>query len=133
LRDELGWLADVLGVARDAEVLRARLRATADADPLAPLDQAAVARIDAELTVRHEEALAALDETLSSPRYIGLLDLLIEAAREPRLAADAGGAAVAALPGLVLRPWRKLVKGSGEVPGAGHLRADAPDGDWHAV
>jgi CHAD domain-containing protein len=133
LRAELGWLADVLGVARDAEVLRARLRSTADADPLAPLDEAAVARIDAELTVRHEEALSGLDEAMSSLRYVALLDMLIEAAREPRLASDAGSAAVSALPGLVLRPWRKLVKGDGEVPGAGRLRAEGPDAEWHAV
>ena len=37
LRDEVGWLADLLGAARDAEVLRARLRRTAAAAPLAVL------------------------------------------------------------------------------------------------
>ena len=43
LRTELGWLADALGAARDAEVLRARLRRTADLDPLVPLDPPSVA------------------------------------------------------------------------------------------
>ena len=133
LRSELGWLAEVLGVARDAEVLRARLRRPAAADPLAPLDGAAVARIDAELTVRHEEALADLDEALSSPRYLDLLDLLVEAARAPKIAADAHRAAVKALPGLVLRPWRKLVHGSGPIPGATVLLQNSPDEEWHAV
>ena len=130
---ELRWLAAALGKARDAEVLRARLRSTADADPLAPLDEAAVQRIDAELTVRHEEALTALDAVLSSPRYLALLDLLVEAARAPRLAPDAGTAARKALPGLVLRPWRKLVHGGGSAPGAGGLQPTGPDEEWHEV
>jgi CHAD domain-containing protein len=133
LRAELAWLAEPLGGARDAEVLRARLRATADADPLAPLDEAAVARIDAELTVRHEEALAALDEALGSPRYLALLELLIEAARAPRLAPDAGRTALKVLPSLVVRPWRKLVHGGGGAPGAGGLLAEGPDEEWHEV
>jgi CHAD domain-containing protein len=130
---ELRWLAAALGKARDAEVLRARLRATADEDPLAPLDEAAVQRIDAELTVRHEEALVALDEVLASPRYLALLDLLVEAARAPRLADPAGRPAVKALPGLVLRPWRKLVHGGGAAPGAGGLLPQGPDDEWHEV
>src|SRR5690606_908188 len=62
LRAELAWLAGALGAARDAEVLRARLRETAAQDPLAPLDPASVARIDADLAVRQEDALAALDK-----------------------------------------------------------------------
>ena len=130
---ELRWLAAALGKARDAEVLRARLRSTADADPLAPLDEAAVQRIDAELTVRHEEALTALDAVLASPRYVALLDLLIEAARAPRLAPDASAAARDALPALVLKPWRKLVHGGGAAPGAGGLQQAGPDDEWHEV
>src|SRR6185369_3436015 len=69
LRSELSWLAHKLGAARDAEVLRARLRTTAAADPLMPLDEASVARIDADLAVRHEDALAALDKAMCEPRY----------------------------------------------------------------
>lgn len=40
LRTELRWLAGVLGAARDAEVLRERLRRTASADPLSPSTRA---------------------------------------------------------------------------------------------
>jgi CHAD domain-containing protein len=133
LRAELGWLADVLGGARDAEVLRARLRSTADLDPLAPLDEAAVARIDAELTVRHEEALTVLDDAMRSPRYLALLDMLVEAARTPQLSPDAQRAAIKALPELVVRPWRKLVYGGGPAPGAAGLQQRGPDDEWHAV
>jgi CHAD domain-containing protein len=126
-------LAAILGAARDAEVLRARLRSTAALDPLAPLDAAAVARIDAELTVRHEEALTVLDEAMRSPRYVALLDHLVEAARAPMLADDAHRAAIKALPELVLRPWRKLVHGGGPAPGAAGLLPTGPDDEWHAV
>ena len=133
LRAELGWIADVLGAARDAEVLRDRLQRTAKADPLAPLDAAAVARIDADLAARHEETLQALDEALASPRYLALLELLYEAARQPRLTADARKPAREALPRLVAKPWRRLVRGGPGVYGAGDLDPRAPDEDWHAV
>ncbi|MEK8107646.1 CHAD domain-containing protein [Micromonospora sp. M12] len=83
LRDELRWLAGVLGAARDAEVLRARLRRTAGADPLSPLDQGAVDRLDEVLAQRQRQALAAIDEALRSPRYLALVDSLVLAARAP--------------------------------------------------
>jgi CHAD domain-containing protein len=133
LRDELKWLADKLGAARDAEVLSARLRRTADADPLAPLDQIALARIEADLTARHEEALQALDEALASDRYLVLVDNLVDAAQRPRLTAEAKKPATAVLPGLAGKPWRRLANGHGDVRGAGQLDALAPDTDWHAV
>lgn len=134
LRTELGWFAEVLGGARDAEVLRARLRRTAGLDPLAPLDDAAVARIDADLGARHEEALTALDAALRTDRYLSLLDLLVEAAAAPRLVpAKASQKAVELLPRLVGRPWRQLAYGADGVTGAGDLDPVAPDGDWHEV
>jgi CHAD domain-containing protein len=148
LRDELAWIADVLGAVRDAEVLRARLRRTAGSDPLAPLDDAAVARIDAELAARQEEALTALDAQMRTERYLALLDTLVAAAATPRLAsADRAPlqqatrlAAVRAtqpardlLPRLVAKPWRQLAYGVDGVTGAGSLDPTAPDDDWHQV
>src|SRR5258705_5542623 len=113
LRAELSWLADALGGARDTEVLRARLRQTAAADPLMPPDGAAVARIDAELAVRQEEALTVLDEALHAPRYVALLDALIDAARAPRLSSWAHERAVEGLPGIGRKPWRRVAFGGG--------------------
>ena len=134
VRAELAWIADVLGATRDAEVLRARLRRTAGADPLAPLDDAAVARIDAELAARHEEALTALDAAMSSERYVALLDTLVGAAATPRLAAArASLPARELLPGLVGKPWRQLAHGADGVTGAGELDPTAPDEEWHEV
>lgn len=133
LREELRWLAGALGAARDAEVLRARLRRTAAVDPLAPLDSAAVARIDADLAARHEDALCALDTALTDERYLRLAESLVAAARQPRLADAARGRASAVLPRLVSRPWRQFAYGAHGVDGAADLRRDAPDERWHAV
>jgi CHAD domain-containing protein len=134
LRADLSWLADALGRARDAEVLRARLRATAASDPLAPLDGASVARIDSELAARHEEALALLDGVLRTDRYRVLLERLVAAAAEPRLeTARAQAAARDVLPKLVSRPWSRLRYGADGLSGASHLDPLAPDAHWHEV
>ncbi|MDG4823518.1 CYTH and CHAD domain-containing protein [Asanoa sp. WMMD1127] len=133
LRDELRWIAGVLGAARDAEVLRERLGHTANADPLCPIDPAAVARLDAALDARQRTALAEVDEALRSPRYHALLDLLVDAAREPRVTASADAPALRLLPRMVAKPWRRLAYGAKGVDGAADLDPLAPDERWHAV
>jgi CHAD domain-containing protein len=133
LRDELGWIAGVLGEARDAEVLRARLRRTAESDPLSPPDEAAIAHIDEALAARHEEALVALDEALRSDRYVKLVDDLVAATIAPQLTAQAEGRAGEVLPRLVSRPWHQLAYGAKGVDGAADLDPNAPDEKWHAV
>lgn len=129
LRDELRWLAGVLAGARDAEVLRDRLRRTATADPLSPLDAGAVDRLDDALAQRQRQALTAVDEALRSPRYLALVDALVLAARAPRLTRRADAPAARTLPKLVARPWRQLTGPDG-VDG---LDPHAPDDRWHAV
>ncbi|WP_410813110.1 CHAD domain-containing protein [Micromonospora sp. 067-2] len=129
LRAELRWLAGVLGAARDAEVLRDRLRRTATADPLSPLGAGAVDRLDEALAQRQRQALAAIDETLRTARYLALVDALVLAANAPRLTRRAAAPATRALPGLVARPWRRLAGPDG-VDGLDPL---APDERWHAV
>jgi CHAD domain-containing protein len=133
LRAGASWLAEVLGHARDAEVLRERLQRTAGLDPVAPLDPAAVARFDADLAARHEDALQVLENVLGSDRYATLLDVLVQAAREPQLGPGAAERADVALTRLVARPWRQLSStGRGRV-GAGDLDALGLDNDWHSV
>ncbi|WP_030684968.1 CYTH and CHAD domain-containing protein [Streptomyces globisporus] len=83
--DELKWLAGELGVARDQEVLDARLRArVADLPPALALGpvEARLRRRDAALArnARHQ-ALAALD----SARYLTLLDTLDALLADPPL------------------------------------------------
>ncbi|MFC0508458.1 CYTH and CHAD domain-containing protein [Micromonospora costi] len=133
LRDELRWLAGVLGAARDAEVLRARLRRTAAADPISPLDSAAVDRLDARLGERERQALVAVDEALASARYLALVDALVLAARAPRLTPLAADPAARVLPRLVARPWRRLAGGKGRPGAVAELDPLGPDERWHAV
>jgi CHAD domain-containing protein len=133
LRREVRWLARTLGGARDAEVLRERLRDTAAADPLAPLDQDAVARVDAALVHRRQQAANELSSALGSGRYRSLLEALVRAAASPRLTTLADQPARGLLPRLVARPWRTLVYGASGVDGAADLAADANDAQWHRV
>lgn len=133
LREELRWLADVLGGAREAEVLRARLQRTARTDPVAGLDDASVARIDAELAARHEEALIALDEALESPRYLTLINTLVAIAAVPLLTPIADRKARTLLPRLVDRAWQRLSYGKHGLDGAGDLDKTTTDREWHAV
>jgi CHAD domain-containing protein len=125
LQTDLRWLAAALGGPRDAEVLRARLHRTATADPLSALDAGLIARVDVELVAREESALAALAEVLDSPRYVALLDLLVDAARAPRLTDLAAQPSAYVLPSLVGAAWSKLVKR------ASTLHLDDPDEPWH--
>lgn len=133
LRDELKWLADALGGPRDAEVLRDRLRRTAGSDPLSPLDETAVARIDGVLAARQERALAALDEALTSDRYPTLVESLVAATRQPQLSRRAGAPAGKVLPRLVAKPWRRFAYGGNGIDGAADLGPTDPDERWHAT
>jgi CHAD domain-containing protein len=133
LRQELAWIGEMLGAARDVEVLRARLRRTMTRDPVSPLNVAAIARIDAELVARHEEALDKLAATMDSDRYGRLVNTLVLTGAAPPVTDAAVGPAVVLLPRLVARPWRKLADGGGGVSGAGELDAAAPDDEWHEV
>jgi CHAD domain-containing protein len=133
LRKELAWIGDMLGAARDAEVLRARLRRTVTHDPVSPLDAAAVARIDAELVARHEEALDRLADAMDSDRYVRLVNTLVLTAAAPPVTEAALQPASAVLPRLVARQWHRLADGSRGVNGAGELDPAAPDDEWHEV
>lgn len=114
LREELGWLGDRLGVARDADVLLARLRDRADTLPAASADGAR--RVLAALEEDRAQAHAAALRTLRSDRYHALLDRLVEAARAPALLADeADRPAARALPRLVHRAWRALDRSVGSL------------------
>lgn len=120
LRSELGWLAELLGAARDAEVLRDRLAATATSDPLAPMPASDLRRIDAQLASRQAQALSALRAGMRTNRYLALLESLTEATRSIPLTRRARRPLVLPLAG------KLLINGC-------RLTADAPDGQWHEV
>src|SRR5262249_56081184 len=105
MRRDLAWIGEILGAARDAEVLRARLRRTSTYDPVSPLDAAGVARIDTELVVRHEEALEKLAVAMDSERYARLVNTLVLIAAAPPLEKTALRPAATVLPRPLAPPW----------------------------
>lgn len=125
LRAELKWVADEAGAARDLEVLRDRLRRTAHADPVAPLDEAALQRLDALLRAEEEQALDSAHAALRSRRYLALLDLLADVATAPVLAGAACGNAREVLPEEVAAVWKRLRKRVEKLEPLG------PDETWH--
>jgi CHAD domain-containing protein len=84
IRDELGWLAAVLGEVRDADVLTGRLRR--QIRTLGGVDAKASAALLRRLATQREEARVRLLEALNSDRYLVLLEALSEAAAHPPLA-----------------------------------------------
>ena len=108
LRDELRWLAGVLGGARDAEVMHARLRRLVAAEPSDLVPDDVQDRIDAFMGQRHREAHERVLVELDGERYLRLLDDLDELAARPPFLPKAGRAASHVLPRLVRRTWRRL-------------------------
>jgi inorganic triphosphatase YgiF len=111
IREEVAWLAGILGAVRDREVLRQRLlfdlAQVAEATP--ELKTAAAAQvIDRTLADEIAASRAGVLEVLRSARYLTLLDALVDAARAPLLTAAADAPAYSTLPPLVRRAWRRL-------------------------
>ncbi len=148
LRSELAWVAAEAGQVRDLEVLEERLlRDLGDLpaelphpapDPTtghpvhSPPDvtdrrdvaaaQDVVRKVfDAQMPA----ARAELATAMSSPRYVALLDLLVDGARHPVLTEEAERPAAEVLPPLMTKAWHRLAK---DVKG---LRQDGTDDSWH--
>jgi hypothetical protein len=80
-REELRWLGTVLGEARDADVLLARLRGRVEMIPAT--EAPGVAQVLEALQQRRKEAHTALVASISGERYVALLDRCVEAAQFP--------------------------------------------------
>ncbi len=106
LRDELGWIARILGDVRDGDVLLARLR---EGTERASLGENAAPVLET-LQASRDTAHAALLDALRGDRYAMLLDRLVDAANAPVLARAADEPAGEAIPALVRRPWHRLSK-----------------------
>jgi CHAD domain-containing protein len=106
LRDELKWLAAELGAARDAEVMRDRLRtAVEDEDPRPGL------RIEdalPELTGAYRTAHARVVADLDGDRYHQLVMTLQELVERPPLRKRALSPAGKVLPALVARSYKRV-------------------------
>jgi CHAD domain-containing protein len=125
LRDELRWLGGALGAVRDTDVLIERLRRQAAALP--EPDTAALAPIFRRLAKDRDQARAELIEALEGPRYVALLERLIDAAGDPQTRKAAEAQATEVVPGLAAGPWRTLQKAVKALP------SDPPDADLHRI
>ncbi len=114
LRDELGWLAALLGEVRDGDVLLARLRGKVAELP--GDEQSGAATVLAALEETRGASHRRLLETLESDRYVALLSQLVGAASAPELRSGADASAAEVVPALVRRPWHKLQKVVGSLP-----------------
>ena len=111
IREEVAWIAGILGAVRDREVLRVRLLSDLErvSKNSPEIEVAAAARvIDRALTDETAAARAGVLEVLRSARYVELLETLHQAALAPQLTAAADETAARSLPPLVRRAWRRL-------------------------
>lgn len=83
LRREIGWLCDVVGTARDLDVLADRL--SSDVDALGGDDRAQGVTLLGVLNAQREAARDALLDALRSRRYLDILDGLVELCSSPPL------------------------------------------------
>jgi CHAD domain-containing protein len=126
VRDELGWLGEALGRVRDADVLLERLEQRIEQLP-GP-DRAPADRLLDRLRAQRDDGRRELLRALRSHRYAVLLDRLVDAARQPRLAPSPGGDAdEERLKGLVRAAWDHLSDA------VARLGDDPPDEALHDV
>ncbi|MBJ7452312.1 MAG: CYTH and CHAD domain-containing protein [Blastococcus sp.] len=119
LRGELKWLAGELGAARDAEVMRDRVRSAVEAEStaveLGPVAEVAGAELSDAYRRAHDRVLAELD----GERYHRLLAGLDELVTSPPLTERAAAPAGKALPKRVARSYagvRSLVEDAAARP-----------------
>jgi len=108
LRAELQWLGEVLGAARDSEVVRDRLLASVAAQPpelvLGPVQSFLTETFSTRYRAAHDTAL----ETLGSPRYFALLDSLDALVSTPPRGPRAGEPATEVLRKQLRRTYRRI-------------------------
>jgi len=125
LRDELKWLADLLGQVRDTDVLLERFNEHLAALPAA--DAKVGPRLLAALVDQRDSARRRLLRAMATERYAVLLDDLVAAAAAPALLPGADRPATQVMPPLVAKPWKRLRK---QVRKAGD---DPPDDQLHQI
>jgi CHAD domain-containing protein len=128
LRSELQWLGELLGRVRDADVLAPAL--ARHADTLRPGHHARAGGLLRQLGEERSRDRTALLEAMNSPRYLALLDRLVDAARSPRLGTSPDPAAMRLGRGaarLIDKPWKRLRKACRNLP------RDPADRDLHEI
>ena len=125
LRDELARYADVLGTARDADVLMDVL--ASGAASLQERDEPVAARLIDRLRRQRAGFQDALLVGMRSRRYLTLLDDLVVAAHTPAVLPGVASRPARSLGELMERPWKHLERA---VSAAGTFPADA---DLHEI
>jgi CHAD domain-containing protein len=108
LRDELGWLAVLLGGPRDAEVLNQLIRGLVADEPASLVRGPVLARVDRDLRKRYDAARGELLSAMSSPRYFDLIDRLQALAEDPPWTEAARKKARGALAKGLDDDWKRL-------------------------
>ena len=125
LRDDLKWLANLLGEVRDTDVLLERFSEHLAALPAE--DARPGRRLLDRLAEERAQARRRLLGGMASDKYAQLLEDLVAAAAAPALLPGADRPAAEVMPPLVAKPWKKLRKA---VRQAGD---DPPDHELHQI
>jgi CHAD domain-containing protein len=110
LRAELKWLGGVLGAARDAEVMRSRLRKEITEQPKELVLGPVLRRVDVELRRAHRDAHTAVVAALDSPRYLELVTDLERFTTRPPFSARGRAAPSKELRARVRKACRRVEK-----------------------
>ena len=110
LVEELRWLGNELGDARDAEVLRDHLAERTKELPAELVIGPVAARLQGHFAAVGADAQAAVLAVLDSPRYFDLLDLLDELIEQPYASDLAELPALQALPPEVRRTYKRTMR-----------------------
>ncbi|MGI8683324.1 MAG: CHAD domain-containing protein [Mycobacteriales bacterium] len=110
LREELAWVADVLGGARDGEVLLARLLGDLATLPAEVVLGPVADRLESRLSGGLAEAREQVLEVLRGERYLALLEQLVAAATNPPTTSAAAAPAGVVLPKLVGAAFDELAR-----------------------
>jgi CHAD domain-containing protein len=108
LTEEVAWLGGELGAVRDPEVLAERL--SEEVGRLPAEDRRAGLGLAQRAAAEVPRRRSSLLESMSSDRYLDLVERLLLAAREPKLVGDPLQPAADVLPELARTPWDKLRK-----------------------
>ena len=123
LKTELKWLSGILGRARDAEVLRARIADVLNAQPDELLPGPAAAKVTEELDSSYNFGYRELLRTMGNSRYFRLLDALETFRDDPPLKSKAKKKArpvTAKLSANAIKRLRRSQKTANKSSGAKH-------------
>lgn len=110
VREELRWLGESLGQARDAQVLREHLAGLVSAERPELVIGSVAARIDDQLSAAYQTGRERALQALDSDRYLRLLDALDELIDTPPLKPAARKPARKAVPRLLGRDAKRLAR-----------------------